>query len=113
MIFRVFRIYKNIKEGSRDPSGFACGEAFGAVKDILIPFTIVGVLFLVGFFTLGFSNFWFGPSGFFKVLFFLSSFVFLIWFFLMRFILSLTKKMLSQTKKSVDQHIFHDVTPKN
>lgn len=117
MIFRVFKIYRGIQEGTKDPSGFARDEALGVLRGIIIPFTIVGILFLVGIFLLGFTEFWFGPSGFFKVVFFVFLPVFLLWFLLSQIILSLAKRITHKAKKIVDQEFFTsketiDITPR-
>lgn len=112
MIFRVFKIYKNIKEGTKNPTGFARDEAFGLLKGAIVPFTVLGAIFVIFFFLLGFTPFWFGPSGFFKVVSVIMSFVWLGWFLLTRIILMFAKQLLRHTKEKIDSQIYHDVTPK-
>lgn len=112
MIFRVFRLYKNIQEGTKNPIGFARDEAFDLLKASIIPPTIIGAILVVLFSLLGYSSFWFGPSGFFKVMSIIASIAWLGWFFITRIILGFAKQVLRHAKQKVDSKIYHDVTPK-
>lgn len=113
MIFRVFTIYKGIKKGTKDPSGFAQEEAFELLRSLIMPLTVIGAIFVVLFFLLGYSSFWFGPSGFFKVMSIITSVAWLGWFLITRVLLMFAKRMLRHAKQKVDSKIFHhDVTPK-
>lgn len=112
MIFRVFHIYKNLKEGAKNPTGFAHDEALGVLRTAVITPTIIGALFVILFFLLGYSSFWFGPSGFFKVMSIISSIAWLGWFLITRIILTFARQVLRHAKQKVDSEIYHDVTPK-
>jgi len=111
MIFRVFHVYKNLKEGTKNPTGFAHDEALGLLKSVIIPPTVIGALLVVLFFLLGYSSFWFGPSGFFKVLSVIASIAWVIWFLITRTLLVFAKQILRHAKQKAD-HKLYDVTPK-
>lgn len=112
MIFRVFKLYKNVKEGTKNPTGFAHDEAFSLLKAAIIPPTVIGAVFVILFVFLGYSSFWFGPSGFFKVMSVISSIAWLGWFVITRIILTFARQVLRHAKQKVDSEIYHDVTPK-
>lgn len=113
MIFRTIAIYKNIKEGRKDPTGFGRDQLVDLVKGVIIPFLIIGGLVLVLFGLLGFSPWLGGPFGFFKVIFVLGLLVFLIWLFILKIMFSSMKRFLNKVKSRVDEKVFHhDVTPK-
>ncbi len=109
----MIKVYKGIKQGSKDPSGFARDEAFDTLRGIILPITIFGALLVILFYLLGYSEFWFGPSGFFKVISVIASIAWVIWFVISRIILMLAKKLLAKAKQKVDTHVFNDVTPKD
>lgn len=110
MIFRVFQVYKSIREGVKNPTGFAYDEALGLLRAVILPPTIIGALMVVLFFLLGYTPFWFGPSGFFKVMSIITSLAWLIWFFITRILFIFTKQILRQAKQKADQKLY-DVTP--
>ncbi len=112
MIFRVFKLYKNIQEGTKNPTGFARDEAFDMLRSAVLLPTVVGALLVILFFILGYSSFWFGPSGFFKVMSIIASVAWIGWFFITRIILAFAKQVLHRAKQKVDSEIYHDVTPK-
>lgn len=114
MIFRMITIYKNVKEGRKDPAGFGRDQLIDTIKGFVIPFVIIGGLILVLFGLLGFSGvLGVGPFGFFKVIFVLGLLVFLVWLFILRIIFSSLKNVLNKAKDRVDARVFHhDVTPK-
>lgn len=112
MIFRVFKLYRNVKEGTKNPTGFAHDEALGLLRGAILPLTIIGAILVVLFFLLGYTTFWFGPSGFFKVLSIIMSIVWVLWYIVTRILLIFAKQLLRQTKQKVDSKIYHDVTPK-
>lgn len=113
MIFKVIQLYKNVKEGMADPTGFGRGQLLDIVKAFFIPFFIIGILALVLFALLGFGDaLSIGPYGFFRVVFWIGLFVFLIWAFFAWFVFLIAKKFLNKAKKKVDDHFSHDVTPR-
>ena len=111
MIFRVFHVYKNVKEGVKNPTGFAHDEALGILRGAIIPPTVLGALLVILFFLLGYSSFWFGPSGFFKVISIISSIAWIIWFLITRILLTFAKQILRHSKQKADEKLY-DVTPK-
>lgn len=112
MIFRVFKLYKNVKEGTKNPTGFARDEALGLLRAAIIPPTVIGAILVILFVLLGYSSFWFGPSGFFKVMSIIASVAWIGWFLITRIVLGFAKQLLRQAKHKVDSEIYHDVTPK-
>jgi pilus assembly protein TadC len=114
MIFRVISIYKNVKEGRKDPTGFGRDQLVDMVKGFVVPFIVVGILILTLFALIGFSNILgIGPFGFFRVIFVLGLLVFVGWLFVLRIVFSSLKKVLNKAKDRVDSQVFHhDVTPK-
>lgn len=112
MIFRVIQLYKNVKEGTADPTGFGRDQLLDIVKGFFIPFIVVGVLIVTLFGLLGFSDVLsVGPYGFFRILFWIGLLVFLGWVFLSWVVLSLAKRFLGHAKKFTDEKIIRDVTP--
>jgi hypothetical protein len=112
MIFRVFKLYRNVQEGAKNPTGFARDEALGLLRTAIILPTLIGAVLVVLFYLLGYSSFWFGPSGFFKVMSIIMSISWIGWFFITRIILAFAKQVLRRAKQKIDSEIYHDVTPK-
>ena len=112
MIFRVFQIYNNVKNGVKNPTGFAHDEALGLLKGAIVPFTAIGAILVILFFLLGYSSFWFGPSGFFKVFSVISLIVWIIWFIITRILLMFARQILRHAKQKVDINIYKDITPR-
>lgn len=114
MIFRMITIYKNIKEGKQDPTGFGRDQLLDIIKGFIIPFLIIGFIILILFGLLGYSDLLgVGPFGFFKFVFIIGLIVFLAWLFVIKIIFSSLKSILNKAKSRVDAHVFHhDITPK-
>ncbi len=113
MIFRFVKIYKNVKEGTKNPTGFAHDEALGLLRGAIVPVTAIGAVAVVIFFLLGFSEFWFGPSGFFKVVSIICSIAWFMWFVITQIVLMVAKNILKKAKQHIDAKVFeHDVTPR-
>lgn len=112
MIFRVIQLYKNVQEGTADPTGFGRDQLMDIVKGIFIPFVVVGALVLVLFGLLGFSDVLsVGPFGFFRVVFWLGLIVFWAWVFISWVVITLAKKILGRLKNVADTKMSRDVTP--
>jgi len=109
----MITIYKNVKEGKKDPTGFGRDQLLDITKGFVVPFVVVGSLVLLLFGFLGFTDILgVGPFGFFKIIFILGLVVFLVWLFILKIIFSSLKTMLNKAKDRVDNHTFHhDVTP--
>jgi ABC-type tungstate transport system substrate-binding protein len=112
MIFRVIRVYKNVQNGTSDPTGFGCDQLMDMVKGFFIPFLIIGLLVLVLFALLGFSGILgIGPLGFFRVVFWLGLVVFSSWSLISWVVISIARNFLTKMKKVTDDTLYRDVTP--
>lgn len=113
MIFRVIQLYKNVQEGTADPTGFGRDQLMDIVKGFFIPFIVIGACVLVLFALVGFTDvFGFGPFGFFRVIFWLGLVAFSLWVLISWVVISIAKRFLGRAKKIVDDTFVHDITPK-
>lgn len=112
MIFRVIQLYKNVQEGTADPTGFGRDQLMDIVKGFFIPFLVIGFLMLVLFALLGFTEvLGVGPFGFFRVVFWLGLVAFSLWVLISWVVISIAKRFLGRAKKVVDDRFTHDITP--
>lgn len=113
MIFAIFKTYKDVKNGVKDPMGFGEGMLLESVRAPLILFTIVGGAILILFFLVGFTSVLIGPFGFFRFLlfFFLVPFVFAQFIFWKMYagLKRLTKTLRKTTQSSLDDPNVIDV----
>ncbi len=103
MIFGVFKTYKDIKKGTADPTGFGRGMLLGVIKAPLILFTIIGLGALAVCFIFGWTSLLFGPSGFFRFLFFVLLIPFSIFSVIFWSIYSKLKKLTQRAKERADE----------
>lgn len=68
-MFGIFKTYRDVKKGIKDPMLLGQDLALDVVKDPLLVFTIIGVIFFAGLFILAFTGLLGGPFLFFKILF--------------------------------------------
>lgn len=105
MIFAAIKTYKDLRDGTKDPTGFGRDLALDVIKAPLVLFSIIGLVGVAFFFILGFTELILPSLGFFKFVFFISFFVFLIvevvtWTMFLKI-----KKLLEKAKKSVDARV--------
>jgi hypothetical protein len=105
MIFAIFKTYKDIKSGVKDPTGFGQEALLEVIKAPLILFTILGILALGLFFILGFTEIIFSSLGFFRFLFWISLVLFLIFQIVIWSIYKSVKRIVERVKNRVDDEI--------
>lgn len=105
MIFAIFKTYKDVKNGVKDPTGFGQDALLEIIKAPLILFTILGGIFIVLFFVLGFTEIILNSLGFFRFLFWFSLVPFLILELIFWSLYGNVKKMVGNVKSRVDEEI--------
>lgn len=68
-MFGIYKTYRNVKKGIKDPALLGQDLALDIVKDPLLIFTIIGIIFFAGLFILAFTGLLGGPFLGFKILF--------------------------------------------
>ncbi len=68
-MFGIYKTYRNVKKGIKDPALLGQDLALDIVKDPLLIFTIIGIVFFAGLFILAFTGLLGGPFLGFKILF--------------------------------------------
>lgn len=68
-MFGIFKTYRDVKKGIKDPMLLGQDLALDVVKDPLLVFTIIGIIFFAGLFILAFTGLLGGPFLLFKILF--------------------------------------------
>lgn len=105
MIFTIIKTYKDVKRGASDPTGFGQDLLLSSIKGPLLLFTISGGLALLVFLVLGFTEFWFGPSLFFKILFFFFGLPYLFLQIIFWSIYKKTKRLVERLRRRVDDEV--------
>lgn len=102
MLFRLFRIRKNVKDIRNDAGGFAGDQVVDVVTGILAIPLLLSVGALVLFFILGYTALLGGPFGFFKILFVVGASVSFLLFLVVR---PLFRFIRAGTKEVVDRGV--------
>ena len=93
-MFGIFKTYRDVKKGVKDPGGLAQEMALDVVKGPLLVFTILASIFFIGLFIVSFTGLIGGPL-FLKIIFW-------ILFLPTLLILSVAWMFLGKIKKTMD-----------
>ncbi len=105
MIFTIIKTYRDVKSGVKDPTGFGKDALLEIIKIPLLVFTVGGVLALVLFFILGWTDLLSGPFGFFKFVFWFLFIPFFILEIVFWKIYSKAKALVQKAKNRVDERM--------
>jgi O-antigen/teichoic acid export membrane protein len=110
-MFGIFKTISDVRKGVKDPTSFGEELAIDVVKGPILVFTIIGVLFLLLMFMLGYTEVFGHPYGFFKVVFWLLAIPFFIIDLTLWSVFRAYKALVKSAKKKVDDSKIIDVTP--
>lgn len=101
MIFKILKIKRIIKQGTKDPGALAKDESQDALIGLLLIPAFGVFLWLALTFILGFTKLLGGPMGFFKLIFIVSLIGSFIIFFVLRKIIKFAGKTVGDTVNKV------------
>lgn len=111
-MFTIFKTIRDVRKGVKDPSGFGAEMAEDLVRGPILVFTIVGILFFVLVFLLGYTEVFGNDFGFFKVVFWILGIPFLLIDLTLWSVFRGYKALVQSAKKRVDDSNVIDVTPR-
>ncbi len=101
IIFRVFQIRKYIREAKENPSALAGNEVGDTLWGIVLVPLVIGIIGIILFFIIGYTNLFGFHLGFFKFLFWLSLIIGLIVFSVIRSLIKSVSRSTTIHTKSI------------
>lgn len=104
-MFGIFKAYRNVKKGVRDPGGLGQELALDVIRTPLVVLTVIGVLFFVALFILAFTGVLGGPFGFFKIVFWVLVVPFALFELIVWYIFGKIRKLTDMAKRKVNERM--------
>ncbi len=113
LIFQLFKTKKMIQELRANPGAFGAGEVRDMLIGLILGPVIVAGIGLILFFILGCTDLFGHAMGFFRVLFWISLFISVAIFMIIRKIILFAMRLTKKTTDKVIHEVAYDVPKKN
>lgn len=102
-MFGIFKTYRDVKKGIHDPGALGQELALDVIKGPVVLITIIAVLFFIALGLLAFTGSLGGPYTFFKIVFFILLFPFIIFEIVVWAILGKIEKIVTRARQKISE----------